>query len=93
MQDKRDDYKRASVQDYLSPNLSNSKHIISFLHLLLTQDKKHQEVFHKVPIIGFQRAKILEDILQKNEGFCEAFVRFKSTTTQRTYFIRFKSFF
>ena len=75
------------------PNFSNSKDTISFLHLLLTQDKKHQEVFHKVHIIGFQRVKILEDILQKNEGFCGAFVRFKSTTTQRTYFIRFKSFF
>ena len=82
-----------AVKIIYHPNLSNSKHTIPFLHLLLTQDKKHQEVFHKAPIIGFQRVKILEDILQKNAGFCEAFVRFKSTTAQRTYFIRFKSFF
>ena len=83
---------------------------MSFLHLLLTPDQEHQKVFHKVPIIGFRRAKSLKDILvrakvpplQKNEGFCGPCKKprceickhmvntnsFKSTTTQRTYFIR-----
>ena len=82
---------------------------MSFLHLLLTPDQEHQKVFHKVPIIGFRRAKNLKNFLvrakvspvQKNEGFCglckksrceicEHIVSidsFKSTTTQRTYFI------
>ena len=49
-----------------------------FLHLLLTPDQEHRRVFHKVPIIGFRRAKSLKDILvrakvpplQKNEWFC-----------------------
>ena len=92
------------------PNFSNLKDIMSFLHLLLTPDQEHQKVFHKVPIIGFQRAKSLKDILvrekvppvQKNEGFCGPYKKsrceicehivsidsFKSTTTERTYFIR-----
>ena len=83
---------------------------MSFLHLLLTPDQEHQQVFHKVPIIGFQRAKRLKDILVrskvpsvlKNEGFCGPWKKsrcqisehivstdnFKSTTIQRTYFIR-----
>ena len=83
---------------------------MSFLHLLLTLDQEHQQVFHKVPIIGFQRAKSLKDILVKSEsspvlkkeGFCGPCKKprceicehilstdsFKSTTTQRTYFIR-----
>ena len=84
--------------------------ITSFLHLLLTLDQEHQQRLRKVPIIGFQRAKSLKDILVrakvppvlKNEGFygpckksrcktCQQDVStdsFKSTTTQRTYFIR-----
>ena len=92
------------------PNLSNLKDTMSFLHLLLTPDQEHQQVSHKVPIIGFGRAKSLKDILVraevppvlKNERFCgpckksrceicQHIVRtnsFKSTTMQRTYFIR-----
>ena len=83
---------------------------MSFLHLLLTPAQEHQQVFHKVPFIGFRRAKKLKDILVrakvppvlKIEGFCgpckklrcevcEHIVstdRFKSTTIQRTHFIR-----
>ena len=60
------------------PNFSNLKDTMSFLHLLLTPDQEHQQVFHKVPIIGFRRAKSLKDILVrakvppvlKNEGSC-----------------------
>ena len=48
------------------------------MHLLLIPDQEHQKVYHKVPIIGFRRAKSLKDVLvrakvpqlQKNEGFC-----------------------
>ena len=51
---------------------------MSFLHLLLAPDQEHQQVFYKVPIIGFRRAKSLKDILVrakvppvlKNEGSC-----------------------
>ena len=51
---------------------------MSLLHLVLTSDQEHQQVFHKVPIIGFRRAKSLKDILVrakvppvlKKEGFC-----------------------
>ena len=52
-------------------NFSNLKHATSFLHLLLTQDQKRQEVFHKVPIIGFQRVKILKIFFRKMKGFVE----------------------
>ena len=38
---------------------------MSFLHLLLTPDPEHQKVFHKVPIIGFRRAKSLKVALVK----------------------------
>ena len=109
MKDKRNDYKLVFNITY-HPNFSNLKDTMSFLHLLLTPDQEHQQVFHKVPIIGFRRAKSLKNILVrakvppvlKNEGsygpckksrceICEQIVSidsFKSTTTQRTYFIR-----
>ena len=109
MKDKRNDYKLVINITY-HPNFSNLKDTMLFLHLLLTPDQEHQQLFHKVPIIGFRRAKSLKDILVrakvppvlKNEGFCgpckksrceicEHIVStdsFKSTTTQRTYFIR-----
>ena len=92
------------------PNFSNLKDAMSFLHLLLTPDQEHQQVFHKVPIIGLQRAKRLKNIfvrvkvspILKNDGFCGPCKKsrfeicehilstdnFKSTTTQRTYFLR-----
>ena len=109
MKDKGNDYKLVFNFTY-HPNFSNLKDTMSFLHVLLTPDREHQQTFHKVPIIGFRRAKGLKDILVrakvppvlKNEGFCgpckksrceicEHIVStdsFKSTTTQRTYFIR-----
>ena len=76
MKNKRNYYKL--VFNIYHPNLSNLKDTMSFLHLLLTPDQEYQKVFHKVPIIGFWRAKSLKDILvgakvppvQKNEGFC-----------------------
>ena len=36
---------------------------MSFLHFLHTLDQEHQKLFHKVPIVGFRRAKSLKDIL------------------------------
>ena len=33
------------------------------IHLLLTPDNEHNNVFRDVPIIGFRRAKSLKDIL------------------------------
>ena len=109
MKDKGNDYKLVFNFTY-HPNFSNLKDTMSFLHVLLTPDREHQQTFHKVPIIGFRRAKGLKDILVrakgppvlKNEGFCGPCKKsrceickhivstdsFKSTTTQRTYFIR-----
>ena len=77
MKDKRNDYKLVFNITY-HPNFSNLKDTMSFLHLLLTPDQEHQQVFHKVPIIGFRRAKSLKDILVrakvppvlKNERSC-----------------------
>ena len=77
MKDKRNDYQLVFNITY-HPNFSKLKDTMSFLYLLLTPDQEHQKVFHKVPIIGFRRAKSLKDILvrakvpplQKNEGFC-----------------------
>ena len=77
MTHKIDDYKLVFNITY-HPNFSNLKDTRSFLNLLLTPDQEHQKVFHKVPIIGFRKAKNLKDILvrakvppvQKSEGFC-----------------------
>ena len=77
MKDKINYYKLVFNITY-HPNFSNLKDTMSFLHLLLTLDQEHQQVFHKVPIIGFRRAKSLKDILVrtkvspvlKNEGSC-----------------------
>ena len=109
MKDKRNYYELVFNITY-HPNFSNLKDTMSFLHLSLTPDQEQQQVFNKVPIIAFRRAKSLKDILVrnnvppvlKNEGFCgpckksrreicEHIVStdsFKSTTAQRTYFIR-----
>ena len=64
MKDKRNDYQLVFNIMY-HPNFSKLKDTMSFLHLLLTPDQEHQKVFHKVPIIGFQRVKSLKDILVK----------------------------
>ena len=77
MKDKRNDYKLVFNITY-HPNFSNLKDTMLFLHLLLTPDQEHQQLFDKVPIIGFRRAKSLKDILvrakvppvQRNEGLC-----------------------
>ena len=77
MKDKKNDCKLVFSITY-HQNFSNLKDTMSFLHLLLTPDQEHQKLFRKFPIIGFQRAKSLKDILvrakvpsvQKNEGFC-----------------------
>ena len=77
MKDKRNDYKLVFNITY-RPNFTNLKDTMSFLLLLLTPDQEHQKVFHKIPIIGFRRAKILKDILvrarvspvQNNKSFC-----------------------
>ena len=52
MKDKRNDYQLVFNITY-HPNFSNLKDTMSFLHLLLTPDQEHLQVFHKVPIIGF----------------------------------------
>ena len=64
MKDKRNDYKQVFNITY-HPNVSNLNDTMSFLHLLLTPEKVHQKVFHKVPVIGFRRAKSSKDILVK----------------------------
>ena len=56
IKDKRNDYKLVFNITY-HPNFSNLKDTMSFLHLLLTPDQQHQQVFLKVPIIGFRREK------------------------------------
>ena len=64
MKDKRNDNKLVFNITY-NPHFSNLKDIMSFLHLLLTPDLEHQQVFYKVPIIGFRRAKDLKDVLER----------------------------
>ena len=77
IKDERNDCKLLFNITY-HPNCSDLKDPMSYLHHLLTPDQEHQNVFHKVPIIGFRRMKSLKDILvrtkvpygKKNEGFC-----------------------
>ena len=47
MKDKRNGYKLVFNSIY-NPNFSNFKDIMSFLHLVLTRDLEHQQVFYKV---------------------------------------------
>ena len=56
MKDQRNDYKLVFNITYYT-DFSNLKDTMSFLHLLLTPDQEHLQVFHKVPIIGFWRVK------------------------------------
>ena len=77
MKVKRNDYKLVFNITY-HPNFSNLKDTMTFLHLLLTPDQEHQQLFHKVPIIGFRKGKSLKYILVRakvtpvlnNEGSC-----------------------
>ena len=57
MKDKINDYQLVFNIAY-HPNFFNLIDTMSFLHLLLTPDQEHEKVFHKVPIIGFRRAKV-----------------------------------
>ena len=75
MKDKRNDCQLVFNITYY-PNFSNLKDTMSFLHLFQTPDQEHQKAFHKVPIISFQRAKGLKDILvrakvQKMKGLAD----------------------
>ena len=45
------------------PFLSQLKIIMTRIHLLLTPDNEHNQVFRDITIIGFRRAKSLKDIL------------------------------
>ena len=75
MKDKRNDYKLVFNIPY-HPNFFNLKDTMSLLHLLLTPDQEHQQVFDNVPILVTEewkkdilvRAKVLPVL--KNEGFC-----------------------
>ena len=67
MNDKRNDHKLVFNIPY-HPNFFNLKDTMSFLHLLLTPDQEHQQVFDKVPIIGFRREKF-ERCESKSESF------------------------
>ena len=45
------------------PAFANIKDILNRIHLLLTPDKDHQNVFPHVPVVGFKRGKSLQDHL------------------------------
>ena len=45
------------------PAFSKLKNILKTIHLLLTPDREHVDVFSQIPIVGFRRAKSLKDIL------------------------------
>ena len=66
MKDERNDYKLVFNITY-HPSFSDLNDTMSFLHLLLTPDQEHQKVFHKIPVIGFSRAKRLKDICPSKE--------------------------
>ena len=45
------------------PSLNAIRSILNKIHLLLTPDKEHQEVFRSIPVVGFKRGKSLQDYL------------------------------
>ena len=62
------------------PAFQNVRTIMEELHILLTPNKEHMQVFPNVPVIGFQNGKSLEDFLVRatlpklNEsGRCEPY--------------------
>ena len=58
------------------PAFRGMKSVLSKIHLLLTPDQEHRNVFPDIPVVGFRRGKSLKDILvraklpkiQGNEG-------------------------
>ena len=67
MKDKRNDYKLVFNITY-HPNFSNLKDTMSFLHLLLTPDQEHQQVFHKYFHYWFPKSKKFERHSCKSES-------------------------
>ena len=62
--------------------MAQLKNILTRIHLPLTPDNEHDNVFRDVPIIGFRRARSLKDILLrakipqiKNKGWCGPYKR------------------
>ena len=60
------------------PAFQNVRAIMGELHILLTPNKRHKEVFSDVPVIGFRNGRSLKDflvratLLKLNEsGRCE----------------------
>ena len=45
------------------PALQNVRKIMEELHILLTSNKEHRNVFSDVPVVGFQNGKSLKDYL------------------------------
>ena len=45
------------------PVLRDSRKILENVHLLLTPERNHREVFQAIPLVGFRNAKSLKDYL------------------------------
>ena len=45
------------------PAFSEIKNILKSIHILLTPNQEHDNVFQSIPVVGFKRAKSLKDIL------------------------------
>ena len=54
---------RSDFEYYLSSSAFKTKNVLSEIHLLLTSDREDGKVFEMIPIVGFRRAKSLNDIL------------------------------
>ena len=54
---------RVSHNIVYHPVLRDSRKTLDNVHLLLTTDKNHRDVFQEIPLIGFRNAKSLKDYL------------------------------
>ena len=60
---KEDSGKRLVLNITYHPAYARIKDILSSIHLLLTPNEKHRNVFPKVPLVGSKRDKSLQNIL------------------------------
>ena len=54
---------RVSLNITYHPVLRETRNILENVHLLLTPDGKHRDVFQEIPLVGFRNAKSLKDFL------------------------------
>ena len=62
--------KKLTFNTTFYPVFQNVKNILQELHILLTPDQEHKNVFQDIPVVGFHNGKSLKDHLAREVTKC-----------------------